>query len=165
MILTVEQARPLIPGAPSSDAALQVLLDAAEAAIMEALAPDEVTETFRPRGPLIVLSREADDVTVTECGTETDEDAWSLSGDALRRVTGTWRWPVSVTYTPRLPDPSALASAQLALVKLEVNARPGVTSEQIGPWTEAYAANSVWNPHIERAAILDGLRGGFEGIR
>lgn len=179
-ILTVEQLR-LHVTSDLSDAALQMLLDAAEEAINAFLgagagtydAPDAVNELITVQGDLIRLSQPAESIeSVIEGTTLLAADDYELrsSGLTLRRLnTGTnpaqwWRRRVDVTYTP-LSNAAERERVQIALVQADLNYSPGVTSERIGDWSEAFAqATANTGYQVERAAILASLAPVAAGI-
>src|SRR5690242_20031079 len=118
------------------DAALQRLLDDAEAAIVQFAGPvATVTELVDGGGSTIVLSRPVDlstDVaTVIERSTGFSPitvavDDWALRGrfvlERLRTGTngaGSWRGPVSVTYTPA-DDTATREVVQVELCRIEI---------------------------------------------
>lgn len=171
-ILTAEEAREHIETS-LGDEALERLLEAAEAAIIDRAGsnPTEDTATataeerHSPRGDLLMLSRVPGViVTVTEGTTELDpEDYAQRPGSAiLRRVGRSWCGRVTVAYIPE-GDLAERIRVQLALVKLDLAATPGVTSERIGPWQQQTADGSTYA--AEREALLASLAAGFEGIR
>jgi hypothetical protein len=155
-----------------SDAALGKYLDAALEAIDEELGPLNVTERLGPvRGDMLALSQEAESITsVVEDWRSSaltlaaDDYELSDSGEVLYRLrTGTnprWHWHghVKVTYV-RTDDPAGQIRVAVALVQLDLTHAPGLSSQQIGTWTEQYSSNSVMNYEIERASILATLSG------
>ena len=171
-ILTAAQAREHVETSLEDDA-LARLLEAAEAAIVERAGPNPTEDTdtataeerHSPRGDLLMLSRVPGViVTVTEGTTEVDaEDYAQRPGSAiLRRIGRSWCGPVTVAYIPE-GDLAERIRVQLALVKLDLAAAPGITSERVGPWTVEAAGGTAYAE--EREAILATLDGGFVGIR
>jgi hypothetical protein len=172
LYLSVDQFRAFVE-TPLSDEALLILLDAAAQAIVrEHGATGETTERLHANGDLIMLSRPAltiativEDARWSALTLADDDYELSSSGQTLYRLSdGTnpgwcWRGRVDVTYTP-FDDTAERQRVQRALVMLDINYHSGLTSQQIGTWTETYAANSVFNYEIERAAILASLGGG-----
>jgi len=172
LYLSVDQFRAFVE-TPLSDEALLILLDAAAQAIVREHGPaGETTERLRARGDLLMLSRPAlsiatviEDARWSALSLADDDYELSSSGQTLYRLSdGTnpgwcWRGRVDVTYTP-FDDTAERQRVQRALVMLDINYHSGLTSQQIGTWTETYAANSVFNYEIERAAILASLGGG-----
>ena len=156
-----------------SDAALQVYLDGAVAAVNGAIGePGETVEYRHAHGDLLPLSRQA--ATVSEVIEDTRWSATTLAADdyeisptgriLMRLRTGTnprWSWwgRVKVTYVP-VDDTAARVRVYLALVQLELNHAPGLSAQQIGTWSEQYTSNSVMNYEIERASILATLNDG-----
>jgi hypothetical protein len=143
------------------DNAIERLLDDAEAAIIAYAGPSideyvvtDMTERFRPRGPSILLSRRATDIVeVTEYAHRADpttlaadDYALSSSGLMLRRLRdGTnpataWHPDVDVTYSP-YSDTATREVTQLELCRLEIAFNPGLASQTVGAWAEAYTAN------------------------
>lgn len=168
--VTVETFREHVTSELGDDA-LQLLLDAAEQAI-RARYGEAGTETHDGGQSYIFLRRRAAEVTsVTETDytgaeVELDETDWRLRGDGvslLRLSTGlnppvgwSWRTPtwgttVTVEYDPDDMD-AELARIQIALVELDLNHMPGLTSETIGAWSES--ANSGTPYAAERETIL-----------
>ena len=178
MILTPEEFRQHVTTV-LEDAALQRLLDAAEAAIVEYAGPgDSMVELFGdPRHPYehgdgrrrnVILQFPAASIT------SITETIWSTvttlaTDDYLihpnrytieRLVDGTnprfrWMGRVTVTYVPA-GQAALRIGAQIDLVTLSINATPGSRSEQIGSWTEQYATSA--EAESARADILSGLR-------
>jgi len=158
------------------DTALQARLYAAEQAIRARFPETDGTETHDGGQSYIFLRRRASTITtVTETvhGTETELDPTGFrlrdDGVSLLRLNHglnppTWRshtlssapWGhlVTVEYEPA-DDAAELARVQIALVELDVNAMPGLTSETIGSWSEQ--ANSGIPYATEREAILASL--------
>lgn len=154
-----------------STAALQILLDAGEAAIIERYGPvgDPVEEVHDGGQSYIFLRRRAATIgTVVETTGTTDTtlaaNDYRLRGDGvsiLRLSTGThagawWGEPITVTYTPT-DDTADRKRVQAELVSLMRNYTPGVTQESVGAWARTLASNSVWNSSVEREAILASL--------
>lgn len=171
-ILSADEAREHIETSLEDDA-LERLLAAAEAAIVERAGPNPTDDTetataeerHSPRGDLLMLSRVPGViVSVTEGTTELDpEDYAQRPGSGiLRRVGRSWWGPVTVAYIPE-GDLAERIRVQLALVRLDLSATPGVTSERIGPWQQQTADGSTYA--VEREALLASLGGSFEGIR
>lgn len=167
-ILTVADLRTLLTSSLEDDA-LQILLDAEEAAIVAAAgATGEVTEHISTGGyHRLVLDRPAGAIaSVTEyiggVATVLAADDYRAEGYVLTRLgNGTnqsWRWAphVVVVHTPTAGT-AEWQRVQLLLVKLDLDYQPGVTSETIGTWAVTKAANSVWNYDLERANILASL--------
>jgi hypothetical protein len=153
------------------DSAVQLLLDAAEEAI-RARYPVGGVETKDGGQSYIFLRRRAVSITtITETdftGTQVELDPtdFRLRDDGvsvLRLSTGVnqpvgWSWgapswgmPVIVEYDPEDMD-AELARIQIALVQLDLNHMPGLTSETIGAWSES--ANSGTPYAKERESIL-----------
>ena len=169
-LLTVAQFR---EHAPSTivDAAIQSVLDAAEAEITAYAGPvgGAVTERVPGGGSSLVLSRRVSAVTsITETRSLTDTalavDDWrQRSPYVLERLrTGTnprsaWAGAVAVVYTP-VDDTAVRTMVQVALAKLDIATNPGLAAQTIGSWTEQYASNSAWNAAEERASILARLK-------
>jgi hypothetical protein len=65
-----------------------------------------------------------------------------------------WGQAVRITYTA-FDDTAERIRVQLELVKLDLASKPGVTSEQIGTWTEQYAPSGTYAE--AREAILRSL--------
>jgi hypothetical protein len=129
----------------TENAALQRLLDAAEASIDARIGPlGTVTETHRASGPLLPLTRRAQAVlSVIEQGVTLAPNDYALrpSGAIVERLTtGTHperRWRGSVSITIATPDDTAeRIRVQIGLVKLDLGFTPGTGSERIGDWSE-----------------------------
>lgn len=176
MLLTVDEARLLVTTTLGDDA-LRMLLDAAEEAIDDAAGPlgsDDgvatVVERYAPRGSLIVLTARAQSVTSIVEGTTTLEAAQyalAATGSSIRRldegIPVSWVGDVVVTYVPRT-NIASRQSAQAQLAQLFVSARPGVSSQTIGPWSEVYGQLKTLLG--QRQDILSSITAaGFEGIR
>ena len=170
-LLTVAQFREFVT-TTLSDAALAILLAAAEDEIENAAGPTGVLKERMNvnRGELLMLSREADSITsVVEDARNAaltlaaDDYELSDSGQMLYRLaTGTnprryWATRVDVTYTPA-DDTARRQRVQRDLVMLDLMGVGGVTSERIGDWTETFATGT--NAAETRAAILAGLSSG-----
>lgn len=179
-MLDVDQLRGFVETSLGDDV-LEVWLDAAYEAIDAVAGPagdssgdtGAVTEVITPGpGDLLMLSRPAtaiSAVTETCYGTDTAlelADVDLVTTQLVRRVrTGPnpsprWRGRVEITYE-RLPDANERDRVAVALVQLDVNHNPGVTSEELGDWSATYANNSAMNYSLERQAILASLSPGF----
>ena len=129
------------------DAALQVMLDAANEDLNLAVGPDTtMVETVEGQGRKIIwLARPANSTFASI--TETDDsgtivtlavDDYSLAADGMqltRLNTGTnpktgWAGTVTITYTPL--DLNKRNRALVQLVELDLSFRPGAKSETIG---------------------------------
>lgn len=169
-LLTKDEFKASISGTVAiEDGGLQMLLDAAETAIVGRHgAAGAVTEIHDGGGSYLFLGRRASALTtVSERIGTTDTtlvaNDYRIRGDGysvLRLATGDhWgqRWGLTtVTYTPT-DDIADRKRVQRALVMLDLDYAPGTTSEQIGAWMEQHQASSVWNYAAEREAILDSL--------
>lgn len=169
-LLTVDELR-LHVTSSLTDEALQLLLDAAYDAIVDAAGPDgAVSELITPAGDLLMLGRPADSVTsvVEQVYTTTytlaaDDYELRGSGRVLRRLsTGTnvayaWRGRVDVTYVPT--DATAERKrVQLELVKLDLEYSSTLASQTIGTWSETYVTDK---PYAQaRDEILASLSSG-----
>lgn len=172
MLLTVDELRGHVSTDLEDDDLLR-LLEAAEADIDGYAPPGVLTESFDCGGSRIFLARRArsvTSVTQTVWSTDTVLDATdyivSPSGYWIQRVGngthGGWsfRGRLTVVYVPDDDTPKRVRCA-IELVKLALNAEPGTAGmETIGAWSEQRTASSVWNPYIERDAILATLRDG-----
>lgn len=174
MLLTSAELRKHLPDFPTgadNDDVLDRLLAAAEAAIVEVAGiVGAVTEFSGGGGYNLVLSRPAasftsvtEDFDGTPLVVATDDYRLSPSGYILSRLwTGTnprytWYGNVRVIYTP-VSDTALREVVQLQLVQQFLNYNPGLTSEQVGDWSQTFADNSVMNWAIERDTILSTLR-------
>lgn len=156
------------------DEALLMLLNAAALDIVRTAGPMgvSVVHVGRASGPLLLLPRAAVDVTaIVENGVTLAADDYELSGTGtiLRRLdSGThpahrWWGEVRVTFLP-VDDLAARQRVQLALVRQDLTHNPGLSSQSIGTWSEAYATGT--NDYAtERAAILASLDSVAVGIR
>lgn len=149
------------------DTALQTLLDAAEQAIAALLGPvGSYTELRDGGGTYLFLRRPAASITsISErYGNVTYElvaSDYELRSDgiSLRRLAygsrpaAAWTGVVSVESVPA-DDLAERKRVQRALVDLDLNHNPGLTSEDIGDWAATYANNSVMHYGLEREAIL-----------
>lgn len=175
-ILTVEQFRSL-SASSLEDSALQILLDAAEEAIVAfAGAPASALELLDGGNRFVSLARPATSISsITETSpwgatvTTLAADDYLLypNGATILRLSGgtnsRWRWygRVAVTYVP-VDDTSERQRVQRALVDLDLNYAPGTTSEQIGAWMEQRSQQSnQWNYTQERDAILASLASSY----
>lgn len=168
----VDDARDHITTALVDDA-LQLLLDAAEQAItgrfgaLEGLYDEGLVETHDGGQSYIFLRRKAASIeSITETDGTTDTvlaaDDYRIRDDGvsvLRLGTGTnprsfWGGPVRVAYSFADVD-AEYARVQLALVQLDLNHNPGLTSETIGSWSQS--SNSGVDYQAERELILDSL--------
>lgn len=155
------------------DDAIQRLLDDAEEAIIAYAGPtvdaDYVTdmaERFVPHGDAIRLSRRASAIVEvlehaqreTPTTLAADDYELSQSGFMLHRLrggtNGSWRWhsDVEVRYTP-YSDVATRVITQLQLCRLEIAFNPGLASQTIGSWAEAFTTNGIPYPE-QRDAIL-----------
>jgi hypothetical protein len=170
-LLTVADFKQFNPNPGVEDDALQLLLDAAEDAIVARYGPvgASYVETVDGGYTYIFLRRRATAITgivETVSGTDTtlaaDDYRLRADGVSVRRLgDGTnwrsyWGGPVAITYVPA-DDTNDRMRVQLELVKSMLTYEPGTTMEQIGAWLEQKASNSVWNTFTEREAILNSL--------
>lgn len=151
------------------DIALQLLLDAAEADIVDAAGPVGTVVEFLTAGPgdLILLSQQAASVTsVIEVDTTLNANDYELygSGRALhRKSTGAnpdyrWRGRLVVTYVP-VSSLERRKATQVALVKLALDFNPALASETIGAWSQTFRTEPSYVQ--QRDAILAGLTSSF----
>jgi hypothetical protein len=171
-LLTVGEFRKLAGSSTLEDPALQMLLDAAEQAVVDRYGSHgvSVTETVDGRSTYIFLRRRAESITsVTEIDalgrpTTLASTDWELGGDGLsiRRLLRPWDARATVVSVP-VDDTDDRKRVQLELVRLELGYDPGVTSETIGAWSEQRASNATWNVHEERERILQSLVGSIPG--
>lgn len=169
-LLTADEFRLLHP-TELDDASLGLLLDAAESAIEATLGGPVGTsvETFDGGLLHLTLRRRAESITtvverfylygVTATTLATSDYELRNDRRTVRRLpTGTnpaGRWGSSVVVTYEAADDLAERKrVQAALVELDLNYTPGLTSEQIGAWMEQQQKSSVWNYATERASIL-----------
>lgn len=166
MTLTVDDLR-LHVTTDLGDAALGDLLDAAYEAIdLHAGTSGAITEVISAGpGDLLMLSRPASAITSVKEGRSFDTtlstDDWELVGDQLlhRLDDGTnprtsWYRRIEVTYT-RLTDAAERDRVAIALVKLDLDTNPGLSSQRIGEWAETFEATDSYSE--ARAAILASL--------
>jgi hypothetical protein len=165
LYLSTDQFRLLEP-TTLPDEALQILLDAAAQDIVDEAGPSgEITERRRASGELVVLSRRALSITSVVEGTVTldpDDYELSLSRSMLRRLrTGPnpsrrWFHPL-ITYLV-VDDLASRQRVQRELVRLAIAFQPGLASQTIGTWSEAYATGQGSKTYDEqRAEILASL--------
>jgi len=166
MALTAEQMLPYLE--TELDATeLELLVNAAYAAITTAHGQaGTITERrLGTSGRVLMLAHRASAITsITEDDTALAADDYQLrpSGRQVERLSdGTnpasrWRGYVDLQYTNALADAERDRVA-IALVQLDANYTPGVTGERLGDHQVTFAANSVFNYEIERAAILASL--------
>jgi len=171
-LLTVDDLRKWPEFASTDGDVLQLLLDAAEAAIENALGgpPGALTEVVDGRlSTFLTLRRRVaaiGSIVSTQDGVDTTlaTDDYRLAWDrrtVWRLGTGTnaaYRWPsglVAITYEPE-GDEEERKRAQKALVSLDANYAAGLTSEQIGSWMEQHSQSS--SDYLDqRSAILASL--------
>jgi hypothetical protein len=148
----------------AADTVIEDLLDAAEQAIDDALGPvGQTSELLRASGPRLMLALRATEiVSVRENGSLLPDTAYELrpSGQLLmRKGASRWSGDVDVAYEPR-DDLANRRKAQAALVALDLTYRPGLTSQRIGEYSEAFGQGD--NTYIrERNAILSSLTDGL----
>jgi len=170
-ILTVEEFRAFVT-TTLSDAAIQILLDAAEELIV-GFAGDDATATELIDGGhrRLALQRRASSITsITETPWNSTVVTTLAASDYRLRAegyvierlsTGTnprsyWSGLVTVTFDPDGTD--ALRKAvQLDLVKLDINLDTNLRSHTIGDFSETFANDS--SPDSLRADILARLSG------
>jgi len=150
------------------DEALSGLLEAAYEAIDNyAGTVGDVQEMLLAsgNGPLLMLSRRAiaiESIIENDVTLAADDYELRSSGQMLVRLaTGAnsrryWFGRIDVTYQPYLDDADRDRVAA-ELVQLDLNYKPGLTSERIGDWEEQFARNDLFNYQTERAAILASL--------
>jgi hypothetical protein len=130
----------------TDDAALQDLLDAAEAAIEDRYGPiGTISETHQGTGRLMGLDRKAQAIlSVSERGVALDASDYRLrpSGGIVERLsTGThpslrWRGQIEVTLLS-FDNTAERIRIQIGLVKLDMSYTPGVGSHSIGNFSES----------------------------
>lgn len=162
MILTPDQFREHVVTAVEDDA-LTRLLDAAEAAIVDAAGPPgaDVVELVEGGFNRIVLSRPAAAiVSVREASGSTTwndplttDDYETLGHSVLVRLGGRWARRTEVTYTPAA-DWALRMQAQIKLVELELNNPTGIGQNTVGPFAEQIVADYP----AQRDMILSTLR-------
>jgi hypothetical protein len=147
--LSVDQFRAFNPAPSSTDEDLQILLNGAAEAIVQAIGPaGALTERLRPHGDLLMLSRPPQWVAavledMNRTAVALDPSDYALEGQTLRRLASgpnprrDWRGRVAVTYTP-LDDTAERQRVQRELVELELNSSPGLLSQQLDSWREMY---------------------------
>lgn len=170
-ILTVDELRKHVNSGLEDDA-LQRLLNAAEAAIVARAGTTGERTEIVGGGHRFISTRKPIDtaltVTITEQSPYGADDVTTLAVDDYlirpggtlieRLVTGTnarsrWYGYASITYTP-VSDAAVREEVQIDLVRAALTYNPGLTGQQIGSWSEQYAANSAWNNAEERDSIL-----------
>jgi hypothetical protein len=159
--LSVDQVRERVETS-LSDEALDSLLAAQYTAIASKFGPEgPITELLTgDAGDLLLLSRPAASISeVVEMGAELDPDDYALQTRHLlvRLSTGPnpsrrWRGRIGITYAIA-GDPEERDRIALALVGLELNHKPGITSIKIGQFSEAYGQGARSYPE-EREAIF-----------
>lgn len=167
MILTPDEFR-LFENTALSDTALQILLDAAEQAIVQRAGVSGArTELFTGGGRLISLAGPVSAITsitekwwTTDTALATDDYLLWPNGMTLERLStgthprSTWNRRVTTVATP-VADDALRKEVQIALLQLAVNSSPGISEETIGDWTQRFTNNnSAWNQDTERDAIL-----------
>lgn len=171
--LTIARLREFVTSSVSNSS-LQILVDAAYLAIDDAIGPQgDVKEFFTVHGDLIMLSRRAVSITAVSenvrwaaLALAADDYELRPSGQMLVRLrTGTnprWYWQGRVDVTYRPPDDTAnRVRVAIDLVKLDIATNPGLASQSIGTWAEAYTSNSAFNYALERQSILASLSPGI----
>lgn len=171
--MELDELREHVGSGPSDDV-LERLLNAALESIVARYGPaEEETSEQRvdPSGSLVYLSRRAQSITSVYENTElVAEENYELTagGKAIRRLNDDgdptdWLATVDVVYAP-YTDNADRDRVTVALVKLDLNAAPGMSSATVGSWSEQYANNSVWNYRKEREGILASLRPATVGV-
>lgn len=173
-LLTVAEYRRFDAASDLEDDALQLVLDAAEADIVDACGPHDAAVAEFPGGDrYLILQQEAASITtITEtsvAGSVTtlaaNDYRLSLAGALIERLnTGTNRrstWlegRVTVTFVP-VDQYAQRCIAQRSLVDLALRYQPGVVATTVGSWTEQYGQATDAYPELH-AAILATLSGG-----
>jgi hypothetical protein len=165
MSLTVAAIKAYGIGTTLSDDSLQVLIDAAYAAIDQRIAGSEpMRERLTAHGPMLILSRSTQIVSaITENGRALDASDFEVRGDVLLRLqTGShpghrWYGVVDVSYIPSDADNNLRDSVALQLVKLDLTTQPGLTQRTIGNYSESFEAGAGGYQQ-QREAILSALR-------
>jgi hypothetical protein len=169
VFLTVDRLREYVSSG-LTDAALQVLLDAAWDAIEDASPSADVRERLTGRGNLLMLSQPAASVTSvieraqwSPVTLTSDDYELSTTGRVLYRLrTGTnpgWHWQghVDITYRPDVDVATRIAVA-IDLVKFDLSRSAGLVSQSVGSWTETYQQSLSHSQ--QRAEILARLDSG-----
>lgn len=168
-LLTLDEVREFVT-TPLSDDALQKFIDAAEAAIVKRYgAIEEITEVHVGGQSVLALDRVVASITsVQESVGDTTTDLtaddytsavgsrWLTRGQYGPNYAARWGASVSISFMP-FDDTAERIRVAVKLIQLDCTSHPGLTAQQIGEWSETYAANSVFNYEIEREAILASL--------
>jgi hypothetical protein len=168
--LTVEQFRDFVRTS-LSDESVQKLLEAAKLAIDQVAGPvGEITETIeawewgdglprittkRPMSAVVSVTEYVGDRPIVLAA-----DDYRVSGYVLTRLGhGTnprWHWGSRVVVVYATADDAAERDrVQLELVKLDLTYSPGLSSQTIGTWSEAYTDGATYA--ADREAILSSL--------
>ncbi len=190
-LLTVAELREHI-NSERPDAALQALLDAAEASIVDVVgSPAAVTEYINAMAPgdgyapwgltlglkRISLSRQIGAITsITEYlgpygdpGTVLDVTDYRASGFVVTRLPagtnprGSWGQRVVVVYTPA-DETAGRIRVQIGLVRLDLNAEPGLAQQITEGFAERFSGAGLLNYSEERADLLASLGSAGGGI-
>jgi hypothetical protein len=191
-ILTVAELREHVTSA-LPDAALQRLLDAAEDAIVERVgAPGAITEyvsawasgagyapwglttgmrritVSRPIGTIASVTEYLSAGAVGDPGIILDATDYRASGYVLARLPGgthsRWYWgqQVAVVYTPA-DETADRTRVQIALVRLDLNAEPGLAQQITEGFAERFSGAGLLNYSEERADLLASLGSAVAG--
>jgi hypothetical protein len=161
--LTVAELRSLV-ATELTDAALQLLIDAAEEQLA-GLPAGDITETYRGGSSVIILRWPASAVvSVREADYTTDvpADEYRLSATDSRSLwrkiagasePGTWAGPVTVVSTSA--SHAALRKlVTVQLVKGSINNNPGVLGMTEGNWTIQFDNGTTWSADTEDALAV-----------
>jgi hypothetical protein len=147
--LSIAQFRAFNPAPNSTDEDLQILLNGAAEAIVQAVGPaGALTERVRPHGDLLMLARSPQWIAsvvedLERTAVTLDPSDYVLEGQTLRRLNSgpnprhDWRGRTAVTYTP-LDDLGERQRVQRELVELELNSAPGLLSMRLDSFQEMY---------------------------
>lgn len=166
-LLTVDELREHVSTGLVDDA-LQRLLDAAEYVITDRAGPAGTrTEIVGGGTRYLTVSRPIDSITsITETLLNSSQllsaNDYRARGYLIERMVigdhGRFRWwgDATVVYEP-VDDEALRIEVEIDLCKSALNYTPGATMEQIGSWTEQFAASAIWNNAVERESILSRL--------
>lgn len=144
------------------DTALQGLLDAAYQAIDPRLPTGPQTELLTSGADLLVLSLPAASITsIVDSDVELDPDDYQVVSPTMLRRLATGTHPRRIWIRPLVTYVAVAADAErdrmaIALVRLELGFKPGLTSLRIGEYQESYGTGTGGGSSYaqDREAIL-----------
>lgn len=154
-LVTLGDVRALVKSG-LSDPDLQAVIDREEAWLASRIGAltGERTDTFTPGADApLYLRRQAASVVLTDAGVAVAADQFTFTPSAgqIRRIYGSWKGPVTVTYTPT--DSATVARAVIELVR-GTTTETGYESESMGDYSYSRGEARTSRAGLLRSILL-----------